>query len=232
MKKIIISILFISSSVFGMTLSDMQTEFGYIMNEPTPTFWTNAERMSWLNQGQYDFADKVVDDAILNLMAKTSSMCVAGQQEYDLPTDYLRVYSAKISSVWASGIVLKNLPAIESNSQFVPTLKNPYFYIRSNYIGFYPIPTTSTGTISIWYIKKPFQLSQSTDTSIIPIQYHHLIVMFACVKGYEKLREFDKSTALYQEYIANITTINQRYTSRHMVEPSNIQTQAIKEGQK
>lgn len=219
-------------TLHSYTLSALKTDLGYALNEPTPIFWTAAERTSWLNQGQYDFIDKVVDDALLDYLVEYNTFTVTGIYEYALPSDYLRVYQIRISSIWATPVMLSDIKSMSENTLTAPTTKNPYFYLRSGKMGFFPTPVVSTSTITVWYLQKPTEMVNDTDTAKVPVQYSHIIVMFAEIKALEKLRDYTRATSLLQEYILNIKTINDRYMSRHMVEPASMQKKTFKETQK
>jgi hypothetical protein len=96
---------------------------------------------------------------IENLEAYYSFNTVVGQQEYSLPKDFIKSKNCKYSN---THYLIENwkMPEDAANPNGTPI----YFYIRSNYIGFYPVPN-AVKTIVLWYKRfaPPFAF-RVTDT--------------------------------------------------------------------
>lgn len=104
---------------------------------------------------------------------------VVGQQEYIFPTDILKI--KRIEATY-DGTNWNHDTRFDINDRTDPTdttsitndfnVNDPFVDIYDNSIFLYPIPTSASGIIKIWYEKLPTALSAVTDEPVFARPYH------------------------------------------------------------
>lgn len=75
-----------------------------------------------------------------------------------------------------------------------------FYYVQNTTVNAYP----QSGTITIYYLNVPTDLSGSTDTPVIPTRFHDLIVDGAVKRAYEDSDNFTEAQALGQSIAARL----------------------------
>jgi hypothetical protein len=209
----------------------MQTSLGYLLNEPTPKFWTSDERTSWINEGQNDIANKLVDDVLIPLIVPSSVATSVGVNNYSLTTlvsdNYLRIKDVSVDGVYYRPLSIWDVNAL-NNSFYAGGTKDQFWYFLNNKIYISPTPT-AMGTITVTYIKLPTALSAPTDTSVVPVVFHQYILLYALHLGWIKAGKPVDATSTLNLYHSHIQAINARYMGLHQVEQTDESKRAEEE---
>src|SRR5205823_1084911 len=75
-----------------------------------------------------------------------------------------------------------------------------YYYVENTVVRTYPV----VGSIVVYYLKVPADLSGGTDVPIIPARFHNLIVDGAVIRAYEDQDNFQAVQALRQEWTGRL----------------------------
>lgn len=143
---------------------------------------TRTRVKSWINLGQSDFVMRELwpfREATENIT--TSS----GTQEYDL-TNLTDIDAQNIISVAIQGANRRKLsyipynqlrasqPDFDAEATGIPSM----YYLRAGQVGFYPVPN-GTLTIAVDYYVTPTEMSNDSDTPIIPVNYREALIHYA-----------------------------------------------------
>lgn len=78
-------------------------------------------------------------------------------------------------------------PSNVSTTYFGKT--KPFYYIRGGVIGFIPVPPESNGVAKIDFVKRPYQLTETTDVIDIPYRFIWPISEYVHAKAIQRLNE-------------------------------------------
>jgi len=171
-------------------VSDIITRIQRKFGDESAVQVTNADIIRWINDGQRRIVLK--NDVLLEKTATTNS--VAGQQEYDLPTDLLILKFIQYKdSGSTSYLKLRGLTTVEFN-EYIDGWSDggsvkgvPQVYtIFSGKIIAYPTPTNSvTAGFKIYYNRAPVDVALTSDTPDLPNLYHDTLVNYCMQQAYE-----------------------------------------------
>ena len=153
-----------------------------------------ANAIGWLLQSSYTFT------------------LVGGTTYYNLPSDFMAPQRVLFNNVKLDATSLNQLDAsaagwVSSNGQPI----NYYIYSANpSQMGFYPVPTTtSTGTVILFYIQQPVELTSLTQTPFngwpILTPYHSALIYYVTYRCYLTLEEQELGTPYYNEWINFLT---------------------------
>lgn len=140
------------------------------LNASTDQLWSSSEIIEdYLYEVCLEFSREVecIEDTFT-----TSS--VASQQEYSLPSRYLKIMRVTWNNIKLQPITLREYDALTFNAQTIPEGTPAYYYYFAGTIGLYPIPS-DVETIKVWAIEA-HDVITSASTLDIPIQYHDMLV--------------------------------------------------------
>jgi hypothetical protein len=135
---------------------------------------------TWLNDS-YSYVCDQISQANPDYFSKAATgTLIAGQAEYALPSDYLRMLMVELnqSGTWARAFPLPgigNLAASEDPASQGYSTGAPVYYLYAGIIGYRPVPTSSSDSQKIWYVYTPSELVADSDIPAIPSTYHHLL---------------------------------------------------------
>lgn len=75
-----------------------------------------------------------------------------------------------------------------------------FYYVDNGVIKAYPV----AGTLSVYYIKFPADLSATTDSPVVPTRFHSIIVDGAVRRAYEDADRFQESQAIEQSRLLRL----------------------------
>lgn len=138
---------------------------------------------NWINMGYYDF---VLRELWPFREATGTLNTVAGTQEYDLSTNFSTLDEQNITAVTLQGGVnrklvywpFQQLRANQPDFDQIGTSVPERYYIKANQIGFWPSPN-AVFSVAIDYYVVPSELSNDSDTPVIPISYREALVHYA-----------------------------------------------------
>jgi hypothetical protein len=115
---------------------------------------------------------------------------------YDLPTDFMRVYSLMYTPTAADSYALTEVSQGDLDALPVSSGVPTHYAITNDEINLWPTPD-SAYTLRLRYYAKPATLVNAGDTPQIPGTYHHLLVSYTLWHCYE--RENDYNSAVYHK---------------------------------
>jgi hypothetical protein len=184
-----------------MNLTELRAFTRFLTNTNSTTY-TDADLDANLNTYNDLFTTEILDsmdDWDFQAETATASL-VAGQQEYILPNDILKIKRVEITY---DGTNWQTVAPMDINERGYPTDSNsvsqdfstdsPFFDLMYDSIILYPVPTaTVAGGLKIWYENLPTTLSGSLSPTFA--QPFHKGLCYGAAKDY-----FDKN----QEVSAN-----------------------------
>lgn len=167
----------------------MQTETGDLLNmtiSATSTVTTTQV------QRELNTARDIVLNRLLSLgqnynvrLSKTD--LVADQELYGLPSDLRKLTRVEVG--YSTSSDRYKVDRIDSNNANDPvyttyTETDPKYMVRGNNIELEPTPSSAvTDGLWLWYVENPSDMSLETATSGLPLDYDHLLPLYAAAKG-------------------------------------------------
>lgn len=219
-----------------MNLAGMVSGVRDRISEATANFFGSDAIIRWVNDGQRDIVSRLVPDALVGPTSATGCIAdaaVAAITTTDgtaaLPSDFVRIVSAHVLfSGRNEEVPIRILP---SASNFDKTLSAADQYARGVTVfspvgwlsdGFLNVrPGNMAGNVTVRYVQLPSDIS-GTQTSIVPVQYHHLIVEYAVHVAKRFEREPEESNFAFQHYLNGISAANSLYGGTQGNEPVRI----------
>jgi hypothetical protein len=172
-----------------MTFSQMQTEVGDLLNM---TISANSTVTTTQVKRDLNTARDLVLNRLLVLgqnyfLRIAKANLVADQALYSLPTDFRKFarlevgYENATDRVKVDQIDLNEIgdPSVEVYSQ-----ADPKYTIIGNMFELKPTPTSAiTNGLYMIYVENPSDMSGDSDTSGLPLDYDHLLTLYASAKG-------------------------------------------------
>jgi len=173
---------------------------------------------NWLNLGYQDFVLRELwpfreTTGTLNL--------VQGTQEYDLSTNFADIDEQNITAVSIQGAAQRKLtywpfnqlrasqPDLDSAGESTPER----YYLKSGSIGFWPVPN-ATPAVFIDYFKVPTEMSDDSDTPIIPTAYRESLIHYALSMEHDYNGDPDLAIKAMNRYEQIVTLARQNLLSQ------------------
>jgi hypothetical protein len=173
----------------------------------TPQQIINAARTRYNSEGDTFFSDAMLLDSIFEaetilvnefapIEATFSTVSVSGTRDYEFPTTTISIKRVLYNSKPVEKMELYNDPKTTTST---PS-GEPYGYtVWDNIIVFYPTPSVSGDTITLYTYELPTLLAATTDPMNVPVKYHPHIIDYVlyhmCLK--------DNNTGLASVYLAS-----------------------------
>jgi hypothetical protein len=169
-----------------MNLSEIRTTCRQLLNEDTPGFWSDAKLNAYINLAAMR-VNSIISSTREDFFTQSATFAtVAGQKSYTLPEDcrFIRRMEMYDSSDSSSIIKMDELrfPRTEANGDwmFVANGQPQRFYVIGNHFDLFPIPE-GTFQMRMFYDVRQVQLATNTDVPSVPLDFHDMIVFWACV---------------------------------------------------
>lgn len=172
-----------------MTFANMQTEVGDLLN-----MTVSANTAPDLTQVKRDLntARDLAFNRLLSLgqdynvrLAKAD--LDTNQELYGLPSDIRKIVRIEVG--YTSSTSRYKADRMDTNAENDPVNttyleSNPKYMVRGDNIELNPAPSSFvTDGLWLWYIEDPTDMSADADTSSLPIDYDHLLPLYAAAKG-------------------------------------------------
>lgn len=172
-----------------MTFLNMQTEVGDLLNM---TISANSTVTTTQVKRDLNTARDLVLNRLLVLgqnynvrIAKADT--VANQSLYSLPTDFRKFVRLEIGFSSATDRIKVDqidLSEIGDPNVDIFSESDPKYTIVGNMFEIRPTPTSAIADgLYMYYIENPADMSGDTDTSGLPLDYDHLLTLYAAAKG-------------------------------------------------
>jgi len=150
------------------------------INEPVQKNFTDPELNAIISLCQNDVIRRLLRVNTVWFASRTQltgSAPINGARTFTLPSTCGEI----VSVVTAAGVSVTIKPLSEiglltSDTMHTPSASNPYGVHIENYLYIYP---SSISTIYIHFIRKAVELTEETDTTIIPFQFIDILVAAA-----------------------------------------------------
>jgi hypothetical protein len=211
-----------------MNLATMISGVRDRLPETTANAWTDAGITRWLNDGQNQVVIDLVPEALVGnasttgLIAYASASMASNVASFAMGASterYLAVavqYGGQTAYVQARQVPVGSV-RFDSTSPadcaaFGVTIQNPIWWTERTGVQVRPGANLATCAVSTVRLVQPVALSATSDTSLIPATYHHLVVEYAVHVAKRLEREYAESQQVYGIYRDGIDRVNARYT--------------------
>jgi hypothetical protein len=167
-----------------------------------------ARTKVWLNQAQSRIARHV---EIRELYTTSSYTTVAGTATYTLPTDFVRATGLQNTSQQYRLTYVDDPNLLREDNLLYQRGSPTSFSFSESGLLLSPIPG-SVESLLLTYYKRPADLSADGDTSVLPADYHDLMVSWTLSRAYRSEDDAQMSQfyqAEYQRDLALLTTDRQ-----------------------
>jgi len=187
----------------AFTATTANTEVRSLLNEATPSFWSDTEIDSWVAQGCLDWCEK----SLLYLKQDTITL-VTNQVQYTISgssfiDNAIFTIHAEYNNIALQRITYEQLRG--HNQMELSTATTPkYYYDRYNgttftfYIGPKPSVTFNGTNVTVMFAMR------TDDIADIPYEYQQVVFQYAYSKAKIKERQFQEAALAWQQYINNI----------------------------
>ncbi len=190
------------------TAQDILTKVRYRLMEPVADFWTDAELLLYLNEGQNDLADQM-----RGIESKANMSTVALRNDYTLPQNWLSTRAvfykdpSSATAVWRRAVAtnLEKVAQEAPNFQEVPTSENwgqqVRYWIWDRTLYFLPTPFSSgSGNILMFYKAKPNEIVSLSENLAVDDLFAPAIESYVLARAWEKEKEADLAQVAWTEY--------------------------------
>ena len=193
------------------------TEIRALLNEPSPSYWSDTEITNWLKQGCLDWTEKslllIKDDTI----ALVNSQYQYTTSTNSFITNAVRTLHAEYNNRALQRVNFEQLRghnAVALSSDKTP--KHYYDQYNGTTFTFYVAPTPSGAeggnNVTVQFACK------TDDITEIPYEYQQVIFLFVVSRAKIKERQHQEATAVWQQYINNIM-FSRKDSLEHGIQP-------------
>jgi len=185
------------------TFSDLYKEVFQLMRDPNKYKFSLTYIKKWINEAEKLFCNRTN----YSVNADTSIYTVAGTKEYSQPSGMKAVIRVFYDDVPLS------LVHFEDTIEQTPSRGTPgLYYLRSDKIGVYPIPT-EVKELQVIYYAIGGNMVSDLDEPIIPEEHQHALVEYACYRCCIEWDD-DRVQFFYQNWVNSIQEAKENATER------------------
>lgn len=194
-----------------MNVSDIKTRIKRQFGDESAVQISDADIYRWITDAQQ--AIVIQNEALLQTPA--TSVSVAGQADYNLPSDIVH-----LNSILYKKFSLKKL-SLQEMQEYIDGWQDSTVYsggTPSNYFVFantftlFPTPITSGDEIKIYYSKRPTDVTQDSDPLVVPVQYHEAVVQYCLQQAHELDEDWAAAGQKANQFQQNINLLRDRET--------------------
>lgn len=189
----------------AFTSTQALTEVRSLLNEASPSFWSDTEINSWISQGCLDWSEK----SLLYIKEDTIPL-VTNQVKYitstnSYVTSAVKTIHAEYNNKALQRVQFEQMRGHNARSMVEATSAVPtYYYDRYDgatftfYIGPKPSSTQNGTLVTVL-------LACSTDDiEVIPYEYQQTIFLYAVSRAKIKERQYQEANLVWSQYLNNI----------------------------
>lgn len=190
-----------------MNVEEVVTYVKNLFGDTSGTQITEEDIIRWINSAQ----EQIVMHSETVLEAVTDINLVAGQQEYDFPSDLLVLRSIRLKSNSSESYQALKSYSLQMFDNHISKWQGEFHgrgspYIYTTYekrIFLFPTPQKSiTGGLRILYSQTPTEVSTVLDSLSLPRSYHEAVVKY-CMSQANALDENYEAKAMNQADFQN-----------------------------
>lgn len=222
-----------------MTLIQVIDQARALLNEPlntartfpdnTSSFWTDAIMTGYHNLIQSEIQQELIQADENYFVTQTSINFVAGTGQYALPSDLVKIRRVEdIRHDPANPIEIEPIKMSERDTdrRFVVNSASHFqggYYLVGTQIHFGITPVTShASAVRLFYIQRLADVTASTNSSEIPVEYHPILV-WGVVKNCLFQQQADTNMA-DKEYNNLMTKMKKQAEDRQIQRPRRVVT--------
>jgi hypothetical protein len=185
-----------------MTLAELKERVINLLSESDYTYFTETEIEDWLNEGQYQIANKAK-----HLKESAYVTTTEDVQTYELPDDYIDHFRITYGDDEE-----EKLDKVEMGSDTTG------YWIWKDEINLTFNPDGEN--LNIYYYYKPLPMENDTEEPEVPEEFQNLLVHYALYKAFKKqgatgdTNYFDVSNYYKREFLEGIQEMQSRYSKR------------------
>jgi hypothetical protein len=182
---------------------------------------TVPDILDWINAAQVDICRRT--EVLQGTIVYDTAV---GDNDYDLPPDYIRASRVEYLNEKIQQTTLDQLDLYSYSDPVHSTGDaKPVWYIWGGILHLYPSPNkVQTGVLKMFYTKLPPPVTISSDTLGIPVHMHDDIVNYCMMKARELNEDFDERNALQ-----SVHTQRMAESSEIVFDPTNNSYVAVRE---
>lgn len=214
-----------------MTLAELRSLVWYFVDDQqgistgSGGYFTTTQVDVFLNNALQETQKQLLQAGELYYLKTVETVTVAGQQDYVLPTDFLKLHRLEyvLSGTTPTTEDVQMLQWVSLNqSDIISTRQGtPISYaLKQDRFSLYPIPDTANKTLRLYYSYRIANLVNTTDVPDIPKEFHEYIAILAAESCFVK---DDRSSAqLVEKKAAYLTQFKQISEDRRQDGPRTV----------
>jgi hypothetical protein len=169
-----------------MNLGEIRTVVRDLLNEEVAGFWTDAQLNSYISMAQSRVNSIITNIRQDYFTISATFQTTTGTKSYSLPSDCTYIRRMEIYDIADPNNIIKidelKFPRLEANGDWLFTQNGQpkKYVVIAKAFDLLPIPD-SVYNIRIYYDAVQTALATNTDTPTSPVEYHDLLVYWACV---------------------------------------------------
>ena len=215
--------------------SEIITRARYLLNDTSSSMWTDAELLSWVNNGIEDISSRTK-----SIETKEDITLIDGQLFYDISTEYLSVKGAvyvepfttsyllletedQILLETGDGILIDEAVGYKGlekgsyhNVGHEEDVDEPvYWFVQKDQIGIYPLSDSASGndTVTLYLIARPYPVTLDANIPL-PAIYDSLLVSYVVMQGFFKDGMMASGQMILDEYNLSLDRIRVDFIDR------------------
>jgi len=176
------------------------------LNEDTASFWSDAQLLVFLNDGQNDIAAR----ALCMEATETLSPLVANTIEYTPTTDYISVIAAVYTDSDGNKYALKQSNVRTTGEPYQATSPG-YFYDYAGKIGIFPaLSSVTTEIVTLYLAQRPSTLTLGSSVTI-PAVYEKALTYYIVSQAMIRDNRLDAAKLMLELYHAETDRFRQDF---------------------
>lgn len=167
-----------------MTLAELRAYARLNLNDAAGTRWSDADLDAWLNEGLDEWTLEV------NQLTTTGSAVLSADTPanafYTAPADAVGIIHVQYEGRELPNLVTPEWEDWDTEAGAVPwrIISGPYGPLKFRV---WPIPPASLAAdLTVFYVKRPVQMTTGTDAPEMPVIFHRALAFFAIMQAYLK----------------------------------------------
>ncbi len=183
----------------------------------------------WLNEAYMVVVSKIIEVMPDYFNKKVTASSIAGQDEYELPSDFEKMVMCSISydgSTYVRALPLNNIGQATDLTGNTGNFDQgqPFYYLSGQQIGFLPgFSTTLSNNIKIWYSYVPIELTLDADVPAIPLRLQYQLKYMAYANYLDQNDEHSAAEKMRQRFDVNTTMLVTQLSDRVVDSPKTVE---------
>jgi hypothetical protein len=183
-----------------MLVSEIATRVRNQFGDDEGVQLTDNHIMRWINDAMREIS---LNNSLLEVKATTNA--VQDESDYGIPTNLLALHGIRYDGIKLKKLSLQEADELIPPGQSVSSGTPTHFYKEAGNFVLYPPPDNNTSTITTLYTRTPTEVTLTTQTPELPVQYHNRIVEYCIAQAAEldgdnqlamlKMQQFEGKTA-------------------------------------